>query len=196
MAGLDAGAIDRTGHDLAHWERVVDAIIYLLLQKGVMADVAQLRTGIEELGPDVYERLTYYERWAASAAKACLDAGVVTGDELQQRIAAVRERGGRLMTRRFPDRPAGADRRPRRAAPPPRAGLRQGPHPAPLCTIAPNRANPSSWAMAARDPRRHPVYRVRLRQPDLWTDFDGVADDSIEIEIFEHWLHDAEAITP
>ena len=50
-------------------ERTIDATVRLLLQKGVYADTAQLREGIEALGPDVYGELGYYERWAASAAR-------------------------------------------------------------------------------------------------------------------------------
>ena len=92
LAGQDAGIIDQSTHDLAHWERVVDAIVYLLLEKGVMGDVAQLRAGIEELGPNVYEQLSYYERWAASAAKASIDAGVVSKAELERRIDDIRQR--------------------------------------------------------------------------------------------------------
>ncbi len=32
------------------------------------------------------------------------------------------------------------------------------------------------------------LYRVNFRQSDLWDDYDGPLDDSLEIEIYEHWL--------
>ncbi|MBT3557624.1 MAG: nitrile hydratase subunit beta [Rhodospirillales bacterium] len=32
------------------------------------------------------------------------------------------------------------------------------------------------------------VYRVRLDQNDLWSDYTGRKSDTVEIEIFEHWL--------
>ncbi len=35
------------------------------------------------------------------------------------------------------------------------------------------------------------VYRVRLDQQDLWPDYGGSDGDSLEIEIFEHWLEPA-----
>ena len=35
------------------------------------------------------------------------------------------------------------------------------------------------------------LYRVRLHQRDIWPDYDGGADDDLEIEIFEHWLEPA-----
>lgn len=35
------------------------------------------------------------------------------------------------------------------------------------------------------------LYRVRLDQRDLWTDYEGGVADKLEIEIFEHWLEPA-----
>ena len=36
------------------------------------------------------------------------------------------------------------------------------------------------------------IYRVRIPQPELWTDYEGTEGDRLEIEIFEHWLEAAE----
>ena len=33
-----------------------------------------------------------------------------------------------------------------------------------------------------------PVYRVRLKQRELWPEYGGPAHDCLELEIFEHWL--------
>ncbi len=93
LAGLDEGLIDSSEQDVAQWERVVDAMIYLLLAKGVMKDVAELRRHIEDLGPGAYESLSYYERWATSAAETCVEAGVVTREELDARVAGIVNRG-------------------------------------------------------------------------------------------------------
>lgn len=35
------------------------------------------------------------------------------------------------------------------------------------------------------------VYRVRLKQSDVWPDYRGTAHDDLEVEIFEHWLEPA-----
>lgn len=32
------------------------------------------------------------------------------------------------------------------------------------------------------------LYRVRLRQRDVWPDYAGGPDDTLEVEIYEHWL--------
>lgn len=54
-------------------------------------------------------------------------------------------------------------------------------------------AHPQPEKVAKADPDGETVmvYRVRLMQHDLWSDYDGPANDTIEIEIFEHWLESA-----
>ncbi|TMV08288.1 SH3-like domain-containing protein [Arenibacterium halophilum] len=32
------------------------------------------------------------------------------------------------------------------------------------------------------------LFRVRLRQRDIWPDYPGCEADTLEIEIYEHWL--------
>lgn len=93
LGGADAGPVDREEHDLAYWERMVDAMVRLLLAKGVYDDTAQLREGIEALGPDVYHQLSYYERWAASAARKCQLEGLVGQEELERRMREIAGRG-------------------------------------------------------------------------------------------------------
>jgi hypothetical protein len=90
LGGLDAGPVDRAEHDVAYWERQVDAVMFMLRKHGIMKDVSQLRDGIERLGPDVYHELSYYERWAASAAATAVAHGVVSEQELEARIAELK----------------------------------------------------------------------------------------------------------
>jgi len=35
------------------------------------------------------------------------------------------------------------------------------------------------------------LYRVRFSQPGLWPDYDGPAGDTLDVEIYEHWLEPA-----
>ena len=37
------------------------------------------------------------------------------------------------------------------------------------------------------EPKRH-LYRVRFRQSDIWDDYGGAGHDTLDLEIFEHWL--------
>jgi len=32
------------------------------------------------------------------------------------------------------------------------------------------------------------LYRVRFKQTDLWTNYRGGADDSVDVDVYEHWL--------
>jgi nitrile hydratase len=37
-----------------------------------------------------------------------------------------------------------------------------------------------------------PLYRVGFAMTELWPDYDGLADDMVAIEIYDHWLAAAE----
>jgi hypothetical protein len=53
-----------------------------LCKKGVFG-VDELRRGIEALPPDAYKSLSYYEKWARSAAASLTDQGVLTLPEIE-----------------------------------------------------------------------------------------------------------------
>jgi hypothetical protein len=93
IGGLSLGPIDKAQHDYALWEKRVDALLVLLAGKGIIT-VDELRNGIETLGADQYERLTYYERWISSVTRALVARGVLTTDELGRRMAEVAARPG------------------------------------------------------------------------------------------------------
>jgi hypothetical protein len=91
MGGEPAGPVERHEHDPALWEKRIDALYLLLARKGLVK-VDELRRGIETLGADAYERMSYYERWIASVTNALLQKGVITVDELGRRMAEVEAR--------------------------------------------------------------------------------------------------------
>jgi hypothetical protein len=90
LGGLPAGPVDREEHELSWWEQRIDAMLGLCFAKGLISDVAQLRDAIENLGPEIYENLNYYERWAAAMASLLIEADVVSRDELDARIDDLR----------------------------------------------------------------------------------------------------------
>ena len=92
LGGKPAGPIVQGEHEVTFWERRVDAMIYLLFKKGVVKDWSQVRHRIESLGPEVYEKLSYYERWAGAAGTLLLEEGVIAEEELEARIAEIRSR--------------------------------------------------------------------------------------------------------
>lgn len=50
--------------------------------------------------------------------------------------------------------------------------------------------NPETLAYCLPSDER-PLYKVRFRQADLWPRYEGGASDSVELDIYEHWLERA-----
>ena len=49
-------------------------------------------------------------------------------------------------------------------------------------------ANPEELAYGRDGLPRQPLYRVRFRQCEVWPNYAGHAQDSIDVEIYQHWL--------
>lgn len=52
-------------------------------------------------------------------------------------------------------------------------------------------ANPEELAYGRTGLPARPLYRVRFAQRELWPDYPGPACDTVDIEIYEHWLEPA-----
>ncbi len=91
MGGLPADTVQRTEHDYALWEKRVDALMVLLSAAKHMT-VDELRKNIESIGPDAYDRMTYYERWIHSITQTLIQRGVITIDDLGRKMAEVEAR--------------------------------------------------------------------------------------------------------
>jgi nitrile hydratase subunit beta len=48
--------------------------------------------------------------------------------------------------------------------------------------------NPEELAYGRSGLPAQPLYRVRFRQQDVWPDYNGGLYDSLEVEIYQHWL--------
>ncbi|MEK7246162.1 MAG: hypothetical protein AAB223_09105 [Pseudomonadota bacterium] len=93
MGGLPAGPVELAAHNVAPWEKRVDAILRLLIDsKRRVMTLDELRRGIEDLGPGAYDRLDYYQRWIASIANILIERGAIGVDELGRRMAEVEAR--------------------------------------------------------------------------------------------------------
>ena len=53
--------------------------------------------------------------------------------------------------------------------------------------------NPEELAFNRPGTPRQPLYRVRFRQNQVWPDYRGPATDTVDIEIFQHWLESGDA---
>jgi nitrile hydratase len=52
-------------------------------------------------------------------------------------------------------------------------------------------ANPEELAYGRGGLPKQPLYRVRFRQADVWPDYAGAPADTVDIEIYQHWLEPA-----
>jgi nitrile hydratase len=57
-----------------------------------------------------------------------------------------------------------------------------------LCGIYPN---PEELAYARSGQPAQPLYRVRFEQREVWRDYQGSASDTVDVEIYQHWLEPA-----
>lgn len=93
MGGLEAGPVDRSEHQNDFWEQRVDALVRVLaLLDPPLVRTDELRRGIEGLGAQAYETLSYYERWITSVTEILLEKNLVTVDELGRKIAEIESR--------------------------------------------------------------------------------------------------------
>jgi len=58
-----------------------------------------------------------------------------------------------------------------------------------LCGAYPN---PEELAYARSGLPAQPLYRIRFAQAELWPNYDGGRDDTLDVEIYQHWLEPAE----
>ena len=93
MGGLDAGPVEQIEHDYTPWEKRVNAILRLLAGKERrLITLDEHRRAVENLGPGIYDELSYYERWISAITNILIEKGVITVDELGRRMEDVRAR--------------------------------------------------------------------------------------------------------
>jgi nitrile hydratase len=182
--------LDRSITEYAYWEQQIDAVLELLSKKDIMND-HMLRKGIESIDKEVYNKLSYYERWAISIAKRCLESGVLTQEDLNKKYGPplnstdeqlfqvgdkVRVHHENYATRWI---------KPHLRTP----GYLYG-KTGTIERYCGSYPNPEYFAYDNTDSTTHqqPLYRVRFNQKSIWDQYEGGADDSIDVEIYQHWL--------
>lgn len=91
LGGEPAGAVDREEHELAHWEKEVDALRMLLGDdKRRVLTSDQMRYMMESIGAERYFGLSYYERWAIGMKMVLVGKGLLTEAEIDARVEKLR----------------------------------------------------------------------------------------------------------
>lgn len=190
--------LDRSHEAYAYWEQQMDAVLSLLRGKGLMS-VDVLRKGIESIDQTVYNKLSYYERWAISMAKHCLESGILTQEDLNKRYGPPLQSTDKQLfqvgdqVRVHHENYATRWLKPHLRTPGylyGQVGVIER-----WCGLYPN---PEYFAYKDADSGTHqqPLYRVRFNQKSIWKDYDGGADDTIDVEIYQHWLMPASQSHP
>lgn len=85
-----AGPIDKTQHETEDWERLADAVTVALDKKGLKT-TDELRRAIESLDPERYRKLGYYERWISATELLLVEKGILTHEEIDEKVAELEE---------------------------------------------------------------------------------------------------------
>lgn len=91
IGGEAYGEVERTELERAFWERHVDVIRTALGDD--LCSVDEMRRGMEDLGPEVYGRLAFFERRLESIVNILVEKGVVDRQALEVRARELQEKG-------------------------------------------------------------------------------------------------------
>jgi nitrile hydratase subunit beta len=81
------------------WERTVFGMQRAIRVRGLI-NIDESRHGIERMPPAEYLAASYYERWLASLERNLADKGIVSQEELESRVALLREHPDTPMPQR------------------------------------------------------------------------------------------------
>ena len=90
LGGRDFGPIDRSEHVRSAWDNRVDGILKLMLD-GRRFRVDELRRAIESLPEADYMAFSYYEKWIAAMRLLVVEKGLVSNEEIEARLAELRQ---------------------------------------------------------------------------------------------------------
>ena len=182
--------LDRKTGEYAYWEQQIDAVGYLLVNKGIMS-VDRFRQGIESIDKPVYDKLGYYERWAVTLAKYCLESGRLIQEDLNKKYGPplhsedeqLFQIGDKVQVHH--ENYATRWIKPHLRTP----GYLYG-KVGIIDKCFGSQPNPEYFAYDNTDSTAHrqPLYRVRFNQKSIWDHYEGDDDDTIDVEIFQHWL--------
>jgi hypothetical protein len=92
IGGLTASPIDQSDHELAPWEKRCHALADVLDFHKIV-NTEEKRRGVEALGGEVIGKLSYYERWAVAFANILFQKGILTPEDLANRMHDIALRG-------------------------------------------------------------------------------------------------------
>ncbi len=92
-----AGPIDRSEHELSWWEKRTDALMRLLWSpERRIIRVDEMRRAIESIEPDYYEKCSYYERWLIALETLLVEKGLLTREQIAQKVKELGARASQI----------------------------------------------------------------------------------------------------
>lgn len=88
-----AGPIEQSDHPLSDWEILADAVNQALGARGIKR-TDEMRRAREEMDSDAYRNMTYYERWIASIETILIEKGILSKQEIDEKLADFEKRWG------------------------------------------------------------------------------------------------------
>lgn len=93
VGGLPAGPIGPRGHEPEPWEFLLTAIVATVgPAKAHIHRLDEFRRAREDLEPDFYNSLTYFELWTQGFINLMEEKGVLTRAEVERRTAEIKSR--------------------------------------------------------------------------------------------------------
>jgi hypothetical protein len=90
LGGQPAGPVARSEHEPEPWQNLVTAIMYLLRDKCHLVRTDEMRRMIEDMPPDDYRRLEYFEKWAVGVSGLVVEKGLMSREEIDRRLAELK----------------------------------------------------------------------------------------------------------
>jgi hypothetical protein len=91
VGGQPEGPVSISDHQLTTFEKHCHALLNVL-DAHKLVNTEEKRRGVEDLGEVIIGSLSYYQRWAVSAAKILNEKGLATIQELGRKMDDVRAR--------------------------------------------------------------------------------------------------------
>ena len=93
IGGLSAGAIELADHPTERWQVEINATFGALMSSARrLLRLDEIRRAVEDLGPEQYEALGYFERQTQATANLLVEKSVMTSQDIERRIGELRGR--------------------------------------------------------------------------------------------------------
>lgn len=94
LGGQKGGPVEHGAHESEPWHNLVTAILSVLRdEQHKLVKIDEMRRAIEDMPPEDYRRLEYFEKWAVGISTLMVEKGLMTRDEIERRAAQLKARG-------------------------------------------------------------------------------------------------------